>query len=79
MILDFKRVISWLKTEAFNAARVVAVEAAIAEAEENALVNDPPSFVGYVIQEWNVEVNMEAEAESTIEIESAYAMDPDEV
>ena len=67
-----------LKTEEYNAARIVAVEENIAEAELAAR-NDPPSFFGYVIREFTAHVDIEAEDGSTIEIISAFALDPDEV
>ena len=78
LIFDFKRLLSKLKTEAFNIARNETILADIAAAEL-AAKNDPPSFVGRVFREFDAYVNEEAEAGSTIEILSAYAMDPDEV
>lgn len=67
-----------MKTEEFNAARIVAIEEDIAEAEL-AAKNDPPSFVGYVIREWDVHIDIEAEDGSTVEITSAFGLDPEEV
>ena len=67
-----------MKTEAFNEVRTEVLEAAYVE-PVIPKVPEPPSFVGYLIKEWIIEVNEDAEAGSTIELESAYATDPDEV
>ena len=56
MIFDFKLLLSKLKTEVHEVARIESVEAAIEEARLAAL-NEPPRFVGFLISEWVAEVD----------------------